>query len=126
MPYGGYTVVRIHTGNPGYWLMHCHQMMHAAEGMVVVVRVAPEKAPKPPPMFAMNCGNFEFTHEEFQRYMDGSQDKGGEGMLQCAEYDNHHDGKGSVPHQCNRADTTLLNDVIMIFLALFMSTQIFL
>jgi len=68
VPYGGYTVVRIFTGNPGYWLMHCHQMMHATEGMDVVVRVAPENAPKPPKNFPMNCGHFNFTHDEFVKY----------------------------------------------------------
>ena len=65
-------MVRIHTSNPGYWLMHCHATMHALEGMDVVVRVAPEKASKPPPRFAMNCGNYEFTREDFQKYLDGA------------------------------------------------------
>ena len=69
VPYGGYTVVRIFTGNPGYWLMHCHQMMHAIEGMDVMVRVAPEKAPKPPKNFPMNCGHFDFSYAEFQKYL---------------------------------------------------------
>ena len=69
VPFGGYTVVRIFTDNPGYWLMHCHQMMHATEGMDVVIRVDPEAAPKVPPRFPMNCGNFDFTHEDFQSFL---------------------------------------------------------
>ena len=69
-------MVRIHTSNPGYWLMHCHATMHALEGMDVVVRVAPEKASKPPPRFAMNCGNYEFTREDFQKYLDGASSAG--------------------------------------------------
>ena len=68
VPFGGYAVVRVFTDNPGYWLMHCHQMMHAIEGMDVIVRVEPELAPKPPKNFPMNCGHFNFTHEEFEEY----------------------------------------------------------
>ena len=118
VPYGGYTVVRIHTGSPGYWLMHCHQMMHATEGMDVVVRVAPEKAPKPPPRFAMNCGNYEFTHEEFQRYIDGSHEEG-DGSQQGGSTNGESQGSGSGLHQCNSAATTLLNNLVMVFLTCF-------
>ena len=70
LPYGGYTVVRIRTDNPGYWLIHCHQMMHAIEGMDAVVRVAPEKVPQPPKGFPKECGGFNFSHEEFEKYVD--------------------------------------------------------
>ena len=67
VPYGGYTVVRILTDNPGYWLMHCHQMMHAIEGMDVVIRVAPHKAPRTPINFPEKCGGgFTLDHEEFK------------------------------------------------------------
>ncbi|XP_065052890.1 uncharacterized protein LOC135682090 [Rhopilema esculentum] len=67
LPYGGYTVVRIRTENPGKWLMHCHQMMHAIEGMDVVIRVAPEKAPSLPKNFPKYCGGFTISSEEFHR-----------------------------------------------------------
>lgn len=69
LPYGGYTVVRIRTDNPGNWIMHCHQMMHAVEGMDVVIRVAPDKIPPVPKGFPERCGGFEFSHEEFQKYV---------------------------------------------------------
>ena len=69
VPYGGYSVVRIRTDNPGYWLMHCHQMMHAIEGMELVVRVATEKAPQPPKGFPKECGGFNFSHAEFEKYV---------------------------------------------------------
>ena len=113
MPYGGYTVVRIHTGSPGYWLMHCHQMMHATEGMDVVVRVAPEKAPKPPPRFPMNCGNYEFTHEEFQKYLIGDHNQGGQGT-------------GSGLNQCNEANSEVFNHILlMMTMSSFLLTRIF-
>ena len=66
IPYGGYTVVRILTDNPGFWLMHCHHMMHALEGMDVVIKVAPEKAPPPPINFPDTCGgDFTYSHDDF-------------------------------------------------------------
>ena len=70
------TVVRIQTDNPGYWLMHCHQMMHAIEGMDVVIKVAPEKASPMPKNFPDKCGGyFEFSHEDYQNLVRGSHEK---------------------------------------------------
>ena len=64
------------TLNPGYWLMHCHQMMHAIEGMDVVIKVAPEKASPTPKNFPDKCGGYlEFSHEEYQNLVTGSHEK---------------------------------------------------
>ena len=38
VPYGGYTVIRFITDNPGWWLLHCHIEIHQLEGMAAVVR----------------------------------------------------------------------------------------
>jgi len=69
LPYGGYTVVRFRTDNPGSWFMHCHQMMHAIEGMETIFRVAPEMVQKPPANFAQYCGDFDISRDEFQKYL---------------------------------------------------------
>ena len=56
--------------------MHCHQMMHAIEGMDVVIRVAPEKAPPTPINFPNYCGgDFTFSHEEFKKSMAASHER---------------------------------------------------
>ena len=69
LPYGGYTVVRIRTSNPGNWFLHCHQTIHLLEGMAAVVRVAPEKVKSPPPSFQKRCGGFSLSSDAFQEYV---------------------------------------------------------
>ena len=34
VPAMGYTVIRFRTDNPGYWLFHCHSILHLVEGML--------------------------------------------------------------------------------------------
>ncbi|XP_008479396.1 iron transport multicopper oxidase FET5-like [Diaphorina citri] len=36
---GGYTVVRVHFNNPGFWLLHCHFIFHTDVGMVLVLKI---------------------------------------------------------------------------------------
>ncbi|XP_069181574.1 uncharacterized protein [Procambarus clarkii] len=58
LPDGGYTVVRFLASNPGYWLLHCHVLLHSAAGMDLVIRVGADKdLPDVPPNFP-TCGNF--------------------------------------------------------------------
>jgi len=38
VPYGGYTVIRFTVDNPGWWLLHCHNLHHSLSGMNVVIR----------------------------------------------------------------------------------------
>ena len=38
VPFGGYTVIRFLTDNPGWWLLHCHIEIHQLEGMAVVIQ----------------------------------------------------------------------------------------
>ncbi|KAL5274167.1 hypothetical protein ACFFRR_000750 [Megaselia abdita] len=35
----GYTIIRFFTGNPGYWLFHCHIEVHVEIGMAVLFKV---------------------------------------------------------------------------------------
>lgn len=49
VPFGGYAVVRFVADNPGWFVLHCHILMHEAEGMMRAVQVGNEnQIPKPP------------------------------------------------------------------------------
>ncbi len=39
VPDGGFTIVRFHADNPGYWLVHCHMSWHNHLGMGFVIKV---------------------------------------------------------------------------------------
>ena len=56
VPALGYVVIRFRTDNPGLWLMHCHQEMHAIEGMTIAWNEAPERQRTPPEDFP-TCGD---------------------------------------------------------------------
>ncbi|XP_069937854.1 uncharacterized protein [Cherax quadricarinatus] len=59
LPDGGYTVVRFHASNPGYWLLHCHLLFHSVSGMDLVIKIGNnEDMPKAPPDFP-SCGSFK-------------------------------------------------------------------
>lgn len=47
LPMMGYVVLRFRTLNPGYWAFHCHLDVHAAGGMMMVLKVEPERVPIP-------------------------------------------------------------------------------
>jgi len=68
VPAHGYVVVRFISNNPGVWLMHCHQQIHAAHGMMMVWNEAPEHHPPLPPGFGV-CDDFDWTAEQFQEYL---------------------------------------------------------
>ncbi|XP_058802855.1 uncharacterized protein LOC131670893 [Phymastichus coffea] len=58
-PGGGYTIVRFHANNPGYWFFHCHFDQHHNVGMALVVKVGEHKDfPKKPKGFP-KCGSFK-------------------------------------------------------------------
>ncbi|XP_048246877.1 laccase-2-like isoform X1 [Haliotis rufescens] len=64
VPDGGYTVIRFHADNPGFWLMHCHIDFHVSIGMGLIVQVGElNQMPRPPKHFP-RCGNWEYTGEE--------------------------------------------------------------
>ena len=47
LPAQGYTIVRFRATNPGYWPLHCHNMMHNLEGMMLLFHVQDEKENRP-------------------------------------------------------------------------------
>ncbi|XP_078367750.1 uncharacterized protein LOC144651673 [Oculina patagonica] len=75
VPAMGYTVVRFRTDNPGYWLFHCHAMLHFVEGMTLIFNVSYEDHPPVPQGFP-TCQNFDIGHEEFKKYLAQSQMSG--------------------------------------------------
>ena len=68
VPAMGYTVVRFRTDNPGYWLFHCHSMLHMIEGMGLVFNVSYEHHPPVPRGFP-TCQNYDIDHGEFEQYL---------------------------------------------------------
>ena len=66
VPTQGYTVIRINTSNRGYWLLHCHHLLHA-HSMALILRVG--EAPAAPRHFPM-CEHFSFgSADKFQKYL---------------------------------------------------------
>ncbi|XP_067670637.1 uncharacterized protein [Haliotis asinina] len=61
---GGYTIIRFHADNPGFWLLHCHIDFHVSIGMGLIVQVGElSQMPRPPKHFP-RCGNWEYTGKE--------------------------------------------------------------
>ncbi|EDO32220.1 predicted protein, partial [Nematostella vectensis] len=57
VPAYGYAVLRFKSNNPGYWLLHCHQMLHLSEGMSLTLNIT-EKGLPPPPAGFPTCGDY--------------------------------------------------------------------
>ncbi|ESO98873.1 hypothetical protein LOTGIDRAFT_158826 [Lottia gigantea] len=59
VPDGGYTVLRFHADNPGFWLFHCHVEFHIEIGMGLIIQVGhTNQMPRPPNNFP-RCGDFD-------------------------------------------------------------------
>lgn len=82
VPAMGYTVVRFQTNNPGYWLFHCHVMLHHFEGMMLLFNVSHEHHPPVPRGFP-TCQNFDISHDEFRKNLVEGKRKGKEGAENC-------------------------------------------
>ncbi|KAK6628330.1 hypothetical protein RUM43_002142 [Polyplax serrata] len=67
-PDGGYTILRFHATNPGFWLMHCHIDFHAEMGMALLFKVGDDSKYKKPPKDFPKCGDFGRSQgvEEYQ------------------------------------------------------------
>ncbi|KAF5305483.1 hypothetical protein FQA39_LY01574 [Lamprigera yunnana] len=63
VPDGGYTILRFHASNPGYWLLHCHIEFHIEIGMALVFKVGDHKDMVPIPEEFPQCGNFMPTYK---------------------------------------------------------------
>jgi len=48
--------------------MHCHQEMHAVEGMAMIWDEASDLQPPLPPGFT-TCDDFEWSSEQFEHYL---------------------------------------------------------
>ncbi|KAF4524251.1 hypothetical protein B566_EDAN008797 [Ephemera danica] len=59
VPSGGYTRVRFVAKNPGYWLIHCHILLHLESGMASVLRVGRQSDLPPVPPGFPTCGNYK-------------------------------------------------------------------
>ncbi|XP_071451368.1 uncharacterized protein [Hetaerina americana] len=64
VPDGGYTVVRFHATNPGYWLFHCHLGFHVELGMALIFKVGEHSDFVPVPPNFPKCGNWEPSEVE--------------------------------------------------------------
>ncbi|OXU25280.1 hypothetical protein TSAR_010875 [Trichomalopsis sarcophagae] len=58
-PGGGYTIVRFHANNPGYWFFHCHFEHHVNIGMALVFKIGEHKDMVPVPKDFPKCGTFK-------------------------------------------------------------------
>ncbi|CAG9772968.1 unnamed protein product [Ceutorhynchus assimilis] len=58
VPDGGYTIVRFHATNPGFWIFHCHLEMHVEVGMALVFKVGDNKQMLKVPEGFPRCGNY--------------------------------------------------------------------
>lgn len=56
---GGYTVVRFHATNPGYWLLHCHLLFHSAAGMNLVFKIGEDQDMPAAPAGFPTCGDYK-------------------------------------------------------------------
>ena len=63
VPSGGYVVVYFKSDNPGWWLLHCHVLDHAIEGMAVVLYEKGDSNPLPKGF--QSCGNFTLSVAEY-------------------------------------------------------------
>lgn len=82
VPAMGYTVVRFRTDNPGYWLFHCHSMLHMIEGMALVFNVSYEDHPPVPRGFP-TCQSYDIDHQEFEQYLEESRMSGEKRLEDC-------------------------------------------
>lgn len=57
VPSGGYAVVRFVANNPGVWLLHCHNELHANDGMTIMINESFPYHPDQPSGFP-GCHNY--------------------------------------------------------------------
>ncbi|NP_001155158.1 venom laccase precursor [Nasonia vitripennis] len=59
VPSGGYTILRFHANNPGYWFFHCHFEMHADIGMALIFKIGEHEDFRKPPENFPKCGKYK-------------------------------------------------------------------
>ena len=65
IPEGGYVVTRFWADNPGWWLIHCHIILHHAAGMAVAIKEGTDSQMDSPPADMPKCGPYD-TKNYFQ------------------------------------------------------------
>ncbi|XP_046686745.1 LOW QUALITY PROTEIN: laccase-12-like, partial [Homalodisca vitripennis] len=68
VPDGGYTIIRFHANNPGYWLFHCHIDFHMELGMNVVFKVGKHEEFPPVPDGFPKCGDYKNDNTKLNSY----------------------------------------------------------
>ncbi|KAI7815129.1 laccase [Rhyzopertha dominica] len=58
VPDGGFTILRFHASNPGYWLFHCHIEFHVEVGMGLIFKVGEHDQMPPVPDEFPKCGSY--------------------------------------------------------------------
>jgi FtsP/CotA-like multicopper oxidase with cupredoxin domain len=82
VPVGGYVVLRFKADNPGWWVMHCHIMVHHMGGMALGIRIGEhDQMPKPPSNFP-KCGVFEPVYDDEKKPGSGATFYGGGLIIQ--------------------------------------------
>ena len=68
-PSAGYTIVRFHANNPGFWMLHCHIDFHSESGMMMVFKVGKESQMPPRPRDWQTCENYPWIIIFFVRHV---------------------------------------------------------
>uniref|UniRef100_A0A1B6BZ72 Laccase n=2 Tax=Clastoptera arizonana TaxID=38151 RepID=A0A1B6BZ72_9HEMI len=64
VPDGGYTIIRFHASNPGYWIFHCHIEFHVEVGMALIFKIGEHSSFPPVPPEFPQCGNYYYPTED--------------------------------------------------------------
>ncbi|XP_067009264.2 uncharacterized protein [Anabrus simplex] len=59
VPSSGYAILRFKADNPGFWLFHCHFLLHQITGMELVIQVGTREEMAPTPTGFPKCGNYQ-------------------------------------------------------------------
>ncbi|OWF48064.1 laccase-7-like isoform X2 [Mizuhopecten yessoensis] len=98
VPDGGYTIVRFHAKNPGFWLLHCHIAFHMAMGMSVVIQVGEvEQMPAPPRNFP-RCGDWTPETQQMEEYPECGQQSTAYPLVMGTDVANSYYGSSVQPH----------------------------
>ncbi|XP_077987804.1 uncharacterized protein LOC144442357 [Glandiceps talaboti] len=62
VPDGGFSVIRFHANNPGFWFLHCHLEFHMEIGMSVVIKVGSDDDMPSVPEGFPRCNNWPQTN----------------------------------------------------------------
>ena len=64
-------VVQFRSNNPGYWMFHCHTLLHQREGLALIIREDVDNI-KGPPEEMKTCNSFMWDVNDFMAEGRGS------------------------------------------------------